>query len=301
MTSIDLHMHSHYSDDGEFSPTELVRRCAEAKIRVMALSDHNCARGNEEASLEAARLGIRYIPAIEIDCLHKGVNLHILGYGIDYRSPDFEAVEANVARQETEASRERLRLTRQLGFRVDEAEVQALTAGRTHCKNAWTGEMFAEILLAREEYRDRAELAPYRPGGARSDNPLVNFSWDFYAQGKPCHVKLSFPSLEEALTLIHRNGGKAVLAHPGNNLRGRWELFEEIVSLGLDGVEAFSNYHRPADSEYFYRRGLDLGLMIVCGSDYHGKTKPSVRLGECGCFAEDREIEAGLARAGLLR
>ena len=33
---IDLHMHSKYSDDGEFTPTQLVEQCHKAGIKVMA-------------------------------------------------------------------------------------------------------------------------------------------------------------------------------------------------------------------------------------------------------------------------
>ena len=300
MISIDLHMHSYYSDDGEFSPIELVHRCSKAGIRIMAVSDHNSARANEEASQEAALHGIHYIPAIEMDCVYKGLNLHILGYGINYRSPDFQKVEENVTAQEATASQERLRLTRQLGFDIDESELHALSSARPYCKDAWTGEMFAEVLLAREEYHDSEILKPYRPDGPRGDNPLLNFSWDHYAQGKPCHTKIYYPSFEECLAIIHSNGGKAVLAHPGNNLRGRWEILDQIVPFGLDGIEAFSNYHQRSESEYFYQKGRALNLMIVCGSDFHGKTKPTVRLGECGCFADEHEIEAGLIQAGLL-
>nr|WP_330367082.1 PHP domain-containing protein [Enterocloster clostridioformis] len=44
---MDLHMHSYYSDDGEFSPGELVRQCSMNGIRIMAIADHNSVRANE--------------------------------------------------------------------------------------------------------------------------------------------------------------------------------------------------------------------------------------------------------------
>lgn len=46
---MDLHMHSYYSDDGEFSPEELVRQCAMSGIRVMSIADHNSVRANDAA------------------------------------------------------------------------------------------------------------------------------------------------------------------------------------------------------------------------------------------------------------
>ena len=42
--TIDLHMHSYYSDDGEFTPEELVRKCSGSGIKVMAIADHNSVR-----------------------------------------------------------------------------------------------------------------------------------------------------------------------------------------------------------------------------------------------------------------
>ena len=80
-------------------------------------------------------------------------------------------------------------------------------AGDYYWKDRWTGEMFAEVLLGREEYKDHPLLLPYREGGARGDNPYVNFYWDFYSQGKCCYVKMEYPKLEQAVDIIHRNGG----------------------------------------------------------------------------------------------
>lgn len=51
---IDLHMHSYYSNDGEYSPAELVKKCSDADIHLMSIADHNTVHATEEA-LEAAR------------------------------------------------------------------------------------------------------------------------------------------------------------------------------------------------------------------------------------------------------
>lgn len=66
---IDLHMHSRYSEDGEFTPSELVRQCDKKGIRIMSVTDHNCAKANKEAAETAKKNGITYIPGIEIDCI----------------------------------------------------------------------------------------------------------------------------------------------------------------------------------------------------------------------------------------
>ena len=143
---IDLHMHSRYSDDGEFAPEELVRQCCECDITVMSVTDHNCARANGEAEQAAQRYGIRYIPGIEIDCTYKGVDFHVLGYGIDWRSEDFASVEENIRRQCIDGSRQQLLKTQELGFQVTAQEMQQLCQG-LYWKDKWTGDLFAELLL----------------------------------------------------------------------------------------------------------------------------------------------------------
>ena len=281
---IDLHMHSMYSDDGEYTPTQLVDMCHEAGVKIMAIADHNWVKANEEAKKHADELGMTYIPAIEIDCTYKGVNLHVLGYGVDNQEV-FNQLGEDIEKQEIACSMKKLELTNALGFDLKKEQLDALSTN-----GVYTGEMFGEALLNDSRYEDHELLKPYRQGGERSDNPYVNFYWDYYAQGKPCYTEIHFPTLEETIQLIHQHGGVALLAHPGNNLKGQFELFDEMVALGLDGVECFSSYHTSETNEYFYNKAKELNVLYTCGSDFHGKTKPSIHLGENGCL-NPQEIE----------
>jgi len=47
--------------------------------------------------------------------------------------------------------------------------------------------------------------------------------------------------------------------------------------------EAYCSYHDKKTAEYFYKKAKQNSLIITCGSDYHGKTKPAVKLGKTGC------------------
>ena len=102
------------------------------------------------------------------------------------------------------------------------------------------------------------------------------------------------------IEIINKHGGVAVLAHPGNNLKGKFEVFDEMVKVGIQGVEAFSNYHTKETCEYFYNKGKEHNLLITCGSDYHGKTKPAIELGETRCFINEHDIEAQLKEYKLI-
>lgn len=290
---IDLHMHSMYSDDGEYTPEQLVEMCYDAGIKIMAIADHNWIKANEKASQRAKELQIIYIPAIEIDCTYKGVNLHVLGYGID-NDEFLNQLGKDIEKQELACSMKKIELTNALGFDLKKEQLDQLSEN-----GVYTGEMFGEALLKDCRYQNHELLKPYRDGGTRSDNPYVNFYWDYYAQGKPCYTEIHFPTLEETIQLIKKHHGVPVLAHPGNNLNGRFELFDEMIDLGLQGVECFSSYHTLETSNYFYEKAKDLQLLYTCGSDFHGKTKPAIHLGENGC-SNSQEIEELLIKYQLI-
>lgn len=290
---LDLHMHSIYSEDGDIPPAELVGRCAEAGVDMMAVTDHNSARGNDEACTAARAAGIAFLPGIELDCTYKGLNFHVLGYGISDHNGDFLALDDDMNRQYKELAMESLKKTCDLGFHVTVEEMVEVSKWSIW-PDRWTGERFAEVLLNKPEYAGHPAFLPYRPGGSRSDNPYINFYWDYYAQGKPCYVEMKFPTMQRAVELIHDNGGQVVLAHPGNNLKDHEELFEEILELGFEGVEAFSSYHTPEQSARFCRMTREAGRFCTIGSDYHGRLKPAIFLGKVAFpdGIERGEIEA---------
>lgn len=294
-TYIDLHSHSNFSADAEFEPEALVQEFAQAGIKIMALSDHNCVRGVKRACAEAKKQGIVCIPAGEFDCTCKGTNLHIVGYGIDVDSPDFERIEQNIRSQELVNSQLRLKLTNEMGFDIKKSQIDALAPD-----GIYAGEMFAEILLADSRYDECEMLKPYREGGSRSDNPLVSFYWDYYSQGKPCHTETKLPEVGELIKIINKNGGTAVLAHPHANLKQNTALLDTIKDAGIKGVEAYSSYHDEATARYYAERAAQLGLFVTCGSDFHGRTKPSIYPGKHGAQRCQAEIEAGLKAAGLI-
>lgn len=283
---LDLHMHSSVSLDADFSPAHLMAMCAKAGLDVVALCDHNAARGIGEAKTAASTLGFSVIPAIEIDAVLDGTDLHILGYGIDERAPVFHEIEARAVAQERDASRRLIELVRALGIVVPEKEVWALA--KNGVVNA---EMIAEAALKDERNRGNELLKPYFPGGERNDNPFVNFYWDYATRGKPAYVPMEFIPLEEAVKIITDTGGFAVLAHP-HTLVGRDEdMLEKIFLSGVKGLEVYCSYH-DAEATRFYREIAEkYGVIKTMGSDFHGKNKPAIRLGSVGCDEQDELYE----------
>ena len=86
---IDLHTHSLRSD-GALTPAELVRRAAARGVRIQALSDHDTLSGVADAVAEGDRLGVRIIPATELNTESEWGDVHVLAYFVDPNDAVFE-------------------------------------------------------------------------------------------------------------------------------------------------------------------------------------------------------------------
>lgn len=293
MSYLDLHLHSFYSDDGEFEPKTLVDLCIERKIKYFSIADHNCVKAIEEAKVYCKDKGIEIIPAIELDCTFDGVNLHVLGYGIDYRSPIFNEIQEDIMLQEQTASKKRMKLIRKIGIDFSDEIIGTLSRN-----GIVTGEMIAEAAMQFDKDHINPLLQPYYENGSRSDNPYVNFYWDYCAQGKPAYAEVKFISLQEAIKVIVENGGVPVLAHPGNNLKENNTLLEAIIACGVKGIEVYSSYHSKNQVSFYKEFALKHKLLLTCGSDFHGKIKPGISIGCSNC--ENNEEGIILALKGAL-
>lgn len=285
MSYIDLHMHSFYSDDGEFSPKELVDLCIGKGIKYFSIADHNSVKGIKEAKEYCKDKEINIIPAVELDCTIDGVNLHVLGYGIDYNNDIFDRIEEDIIKQEQGASKKRMKLIRELGIDFSDEVIKKLSKN-----GVVNGEMIAEAAMEFDKDKKNLLLQPYYENGNRSDNPYVNFYWDYCAQGKPAYAEVKYISLEKAIEVIKTSGGIPVLAHPGNNVKEKHSLLESIRVCGIEGIEVYSSYHSKEQVEYYKEYAMKHKLILTCGSDFHGKTKPSIAIGSTDCENKENDI-----------
>ena len=92
MRTIDLHTHSLCSD-GAQTPSDVVRTAKEAGLSAIALSDHDCIVGVQEAIDIGKTLGVEVIPAVELSA-QSDTELHILGYFIDIHNKKLQDMMA---------------------------------------------------------------------------------------------------------------------------------------------------------------------------------------------------------------
>jgi predicted metal-dependent phosphoesterase TrpH len=252
--SADLHLHTLFSD-GTFTPEELARRGAELGLTGMALTDHDSVEGCERMAQACQPLGIEFITGAELTSEYDGHEVHLLGYFIDARQPEWLAEIKKFQTVRQERIREMVSRLNKLGIPLRAETVFALanchSPGRPHVARA----------LAQEGLCGSMDEAFER----------------FLKKGRPAWVPKFKISAGDAMALIHRAGGLAVLAHPGLNHCD--QVIPHLTGEGLDGLECFHSRHSSTQSEYYLALAKSLRLVVTGGSDCHGFSKGKPLIG----------------------
>lgn len=54
-------------------------------------------------------------------------------------------------------------------------------------------------------------------------------------------------------------------------------------------------------TRYFYQIACEKQVFVTCGSDYHGKTKPSIGIGKHGCLISYEDMCRQLEEINMIR
>jgi predicted metal-dependent phosphoesterase TrpH len=234
------------------SPAENVHMAESAGLEAIAITDHDTVAGIEEAMAEGKTCGIKVVPGVEISTVAYSQDIHILGYYIDYRDKDL--LERLREQRELRGSRNSLILGKlaQLNMPLTMEEILA----------------YSEEKKGEDETVGRPHIAAAMV--AKGYAGSISEAFDRYlAKGAAAYVNVPRLSPKEAIRWIHEAGGTAVLAHPG--LYDAPELLAELVSAGLDGIEAFHSDHTAEQEQAFVKEAERFGLIITAGSDFHGE------------------------------
>lgn len=283
MNHIDLHMHTKHSIDGEKEVQEIIDQAKENNISMIALTDHNCVEAYED-SFDLK--GISLVPGIEVDCTFHSLDFHILGYGIDVKNPVWKEIHTQVNQMEKDSGLKRLEIIRnQMGILVDQEELERLRPN-----GIFEAETVCEVALKNPKNKENPYLKEFYPGGAHSVSPYVDFFWEYCAKGKLAYSPMEFISMEDIIDMYRKQNAAVILAHPGNNVHEDTQLLEDIINLGIDGLEVYSSYHSKEQIVYYKEACIKHNLKMTAGSDFHGKTKPHIQLGQCSMPLEEEPI-----------
>ena len=269
LVRIDLHLHTTCSD-GALTPEELVAAAHAGGLDTIAVTDHDSAVGVVRARVAAAAAGgPRVVAGIELTCSLDGVEVHLLGYGID---PTHPAIAAFAARG---AALRRTRLggmvakLNALGVRVAVEDVEVppgcMSVGRPH---------LAKALVKRNVV------------------PTFQEAFNRYlSDGGPAWIPSGGPPVAEGVAATHEAGGVSVWAHP--SLEDARQ-FPRARALGLDGAETVRPRLEPTASLALEQAAREAGLLFGGGSDWHG-APPALG----AWYVTERHVGALLVRLGV--
>jgi predicted metal-dependent phosphoesterase TrpH len=251
----DLHIHTYYSDSTS-SPQEVVQEALQNKLSCIAITDHDTVDGIAPTRKVAEAVGLEVITGIELSSEIHGKDVHILGYCFHEESP---LVNELVLFQEAREERIRQMIEKLKGLGVDNItfeEVSCLTksrsVGRPH---------LAAVLKEKKWVHDIGQAFT-----------------KYLAEDAPAYVAKYKISPADAVELIRKSGGVAVMAHP--MFTNKDEIIPSLVKAGLGGIEVY--YPNCSEAVLAYYEGIARkhDLVATGGSDAHGKAKTNTYIGK---------------------
>lgn len=269
---IDLHIHT-TSSDGSDEPKDILINAQQSGLKYISITDHDSIgayKKLKEINVNNYFEG-KIIPGCEFSVVHNGKPIEVLGYGIDLDAINSMGIVSDEKFLERENSylKKMMSVCRNLNIKYsDNLSVR--------------GKYFATQIIhadlrkyPKNEKHFTKEIweslnAFYRTCVNNEDNPF------FLDQMK------NYPTVQEIAAIIKKAGGKAFLAHLyGYFADDHEEFLNSIVSLNaLDGIECYHSLHSIDKTKYLLNYCNDHNLYVSGGSDYHGKLKPNVKIGE---------------------
>ena len=240
----DLHIHTTFSD-GVYTPEKIIAQARVSGIAAIAITDHD----NIQAYDRAARtIHFRHL-GMEIDTDYKGKDVHVLGYHFDPENQPLLQAMAWTRVGRITRIRKIIQKINQLGYPITLEEVReeahgSKSLGRPH---------IARVLVKK---------------GLFSHTQAVFDA--LIASGRPAYCRQVKMQPKEAVDLLHRAGGIAVLAHPAEI--GNPDLVEELLDrVPFDGMEVWHpSILKEKPPHNWLQVAKNHGLLTSGGSDLHG-------------------------------
>ncbi|MGL6195741.1 MAG: PHP domain-containing protein [Thermoguttaceae bacterium] len=305
MYPCDLHTHTVRSD-GNDTPFELLNNAASAGLYAVGICDHDITPpltielpGGEtvDSCMYAKSLGLVLIPGYEFSCDTHVDDVHICGYKMDWNH--LEVIAEVQAAKESKSNAYRdlcIELSRN-GMPIDwEKDILTYTLNGLLAKRAPDEVQRKHIFEAMaqkgyvEQWSDAKILV--------RDTPQLN-------------IRRRKIDPVQAIKLIHKAGGIAILAHPylidemvypngSSEPISRDEYIDRLIDAGLDGIEASYTYDKtsykgtmtPEEIEHQIKSKYSSRVRFISGgSDYHADAKKGSKkvrnLGERGISANE--------------
>lgn len=270
---IDLHIHT-TSSDGSDEPEDILIKAQRSGLKYISITDHDSI--GAYAKMKRIRTEDYFtgtiIPGCEFTAVHEGKAIEILGYGLDLDVIDSMGIisEEKFFDRENDYLKKLMNVCKNLGLSYND------TLSIKDEKYFASQVMYANL----KQYPDNKQHFSkdvWESVNAFYRTCVTNEHSPFFLDSIKDH-----PSVSEAADIIRKAGGKSFLAHLYvYYLDDHTAFLDSMISLNaLDGLECYHSLHTAEQTRYLLQYCHDNNLHASGGSDYHGKIKPAVNIGE---------------------
>ena len=251
---IDLHMHTNCSD-GIPSPAELLALVRRSDVAAFSVTDHDTFEGYSAIKEMLVDSDPELISGIELSVAIGSVDLHMLAYLVDTEDEEFKSALQGFQEKRNQRGRSIVQKLNELDLDISFDAVEETAAG------AVIGRPHVAEALFRQGLTKYYEEAFHR----------------YIGEGRPAYIPKAKLTPEEAIELVHRAGGVAVMAHPF--VADMYQHTEMLAGLGLDGIEVYHYSMNSAQTKRARALAKQFGLLETGGSDFHGRSHGDAPIG----------------------
>ncbi len=246
--SIDLHMHTNYSD-GRWPAQQLIDYLTSEHFDLVSITDHDRVDKVAEIQSLAAQKGLPVLAGVEMSTEWDGKMAHMLCYGFDPEQNDLWSVTEKVVRLQLENTHEVNAELRRQGYAFPrQEEVLAENSGKLRL--------------------------PY-------DNIRLLVSHGYAASGREGLQRIEkagfrsiLADMGETVAAAHRSGALCLIAHPGRREYGFTyydpALLDRLrADIPIDGIEVYHPYHSEEIIAAYLEYVQKHDLLLSTGSDSH--------------------------------
>lgn len=256
----DLHTHSVFSD-GTYTPAQLLEEAQKIGLSAIALTDHNTVAGLPDFLKAAGGKKVEAVPGVEFSTDYEGTELHILALYL--KEAYFDQVTELMMFYHRRKEQSNIDLVENLnrdGYKISYEKIKSATP---------EGQVNRALIAA------ELTALGYTASNKEAFERLLRPSCGYYTPPQRF-------TPEEMLKIIRDLGAVSVLAHPYLNLKEvqLHQFLSKAKNWGLQGMEVrYSTYDEETTASAFAMAD-EFGLLYSGGSDFHGKNKPDIQLGQ---------------------
>lgn len=276
---IDLHIHSNASGDGEFSARDIIDMAIDKNLTHIAIADHESV-ANVRESLEYSKdKDIVVVPACEVFTSCDGRLLHMLAYNFDLDNKPLNEILDKITDSRYEGIEKQFQIIEKQGLKIDRDLVFEFAGCDIPLPSA-----YIYSFLSQEENKNH----PLVNGLDNSMESIIKVSRSAFGFGGPLTVDTYMPDTATLIDAIIKSDGKAVLAHPGVDVRDDLYILEHLMEQGISGLEAYYTSHTKEQCEFYKNYARENRLIYTLGSDFHGHFKPKFKIGGLSAGSEEK-------------